>query len=335
MNISVIIPAYNAEDTIERCLNAVLNQTYPKENFEVVVVNDGSQDRTAEILSRKESRSTAKEYSLRVIHLGQNQGRIIARETGAEEAKFQVLLFVDARILLSPDFMEQIKTINYLPLFPVGKAYKYRSWIDTFFFCIRRRVYGKHLEKMIYDEGKSPPEPSWLTIENFDKTPSATSCFAVPRDIFLHASSSVINKDKFAEEEYPLLRAITELQPFLCHPNLKVEYLQRFYLIEEIVHIFERGIRFVDKNIFFPKYLVPFVVASIVFALFIYFIIISGSRGLLLDAAVFIVILVGASLYFAENLRDFLRLIILLPILGGSFYTGILYGFLRKLRSKF
>ena len=53
MKISVIIPVYNAEKTIERLLNSVISQTY--KNYEVIIINDGSTDKTESIISRYNS----------------------------------------------------------------------------------------------------------------------------------------------------------------------------------------------------------------------------------------------------------------------------------------
>ena len=49
--VSVIIPVYNGENTIRRCVDSVLNQTWT--NFEVIIVNDGSVDGTRDILSNE------------------------------------------------------------------------------------------------------------------------------------------------------------------------------------------------------------------------------------------------------------------------------------------
>jgi len=70
--VSIIIPAYNAEKFIEKTLQSVLSQTY--QNFEVIVVNDGSQDQTATIV-----KATA-QHDRRVILLQQaNAGVATAR----------------------------------------------------------------------------------------------------------------------------------------------------------------------------------------------------------------------------------------------------------------
>ena len=56
--ISVIIPVYNAEQYIKRCLNSVLNQTF--NDYEIIMVNDGSTDGSLEILKKYESQTQSK-----------------------------------------------------------------------------------------------------------------------------------------------------------------------------------------------------------------------------------------------------------------------------------
>ena len=88
IKLSVIIPAYNVEKWIGRCLDSVLNQTF--QDIEIIVIDDGSIDKTGEILD---------EYSLRydqinVIHQ-KNQGLINVRETGIKLAKGEFIGFID------------------------------------------------------------------------------------------------------------------------------------------------------------------------------------------------------------------------------------------------
>ncbi|MGQ9490754.1 MAG: sugar transferase [Anaerolineae bacterium] len=84
--VSVIIPAYNAAATLPACLTALAAQTYPRDRYEVIVVDDGSHDTTAEI---------AAAAGVRVIRQA-NAGPAAARNAGAAAAQGELLLFTDA-----------------------------------------------------------------------------------------------------------------------------------------------------------------------------------------------------------------------------------------------
>ena len=85
--ISVIIPAYNAQKTIYRCLESILNQTY--RNIEVIVVNDGSSDDTENICRQFE------DERVRIVNQ-KNQGVSQARNTGIVLAQGKYICFVDS-----------------------------------------------------------------------------------------------------------------------------------------------------------------------------------------------------------------------------------------------
>lgn len=86
IRISVVIPAYNAEKYIQRCLDSVLAQTHPAD--EIIVVDDGSTDRTAE---------KVKLYGPAVRYLYQeNAGASVARNTGIQAARHEWIAFLDA-----------------------------------------------------------------------------------------------------------------------------------------------------------------------------------------------------------------------------------------------
>ena len=83
MDVSVIIPAFNSKDRIGECVKSVLKQDF--KNFEIIVVNDGSNDSTAE---------TAKKAGAKVFSK-MNQGPAIARNFGAQKATGKILVFMD------------------------------------------------------------------------------------------------------------------------------------------------------------------------------------------------------------------------------------------------
>jgi glycosyltransferase involved in cell wall biosynthesis len=85
--ISVVIPALNAEAFITDAVRAVIAQPLASENFECIVVDDGSRDRTAELAERA---------GATVVRLAENQGPSIARNTGIERAHGEWIAFTDA-----------------------------------------------------------------------------------------------------------------------------------------------------------------------------------------------------------------------------------------------
>src|SRR5271157_3647324 len=83
--ISVIIPCYNAEPFLAEAIVSVLKQTCPV--GEILVVDDGSTDRSAEI---------ARSYGARVISMGRNSGHAAARNAGVDAARGDLLAWLDA-----------------------------------------------------------------------------------------------------------------------------------------------------------------------------------------------------------------------------------------------
>lgn len=94
--VSVIIPAFNAEKTLRRAIDSAFAQSYS--NLEVVVVNDGSRDRTASIVASYGSRIVASDQP--------NSGAAAARNRGAQLATGEFLAFLDADDLWHPRKLE-------------------------------------------------------------------------------------------------------------------------------------------------------------------------------------------------------------------------------------
>ena len=89
MKLSIIIPVYNTEQYIEQCIESVLN-IKGTEN-EIIIVNDGSTDRTPEILEKYE-----KNYSHIKIFTQENQGASMARNRGIKECTGDYIYFLDS-----------------------------------------------------------------------------------------------------------------------------------------------------------------------------------------------------------------------------------------------
>lgn len=102
--ISIIIPVYNVEKYLERCLNSIIQQTYT--NIEVILVNDGSKDSSLEI---------CKEYQLkdsRIVIIDKiNEGVSVARNTGIQAATGKFIGFVDPDDWIEPEMYHSMHKV--------------------------------------------------------------------------------------------------------------------------------------------------------------------------------------------------------------------------------
>ena len=122
IDISVIIPVFNRENTIQNCINSVLNQTFLP--FEIIIVNDGSNDKTV---------SKVKELNnslIKIIHNEDNRGAQHARNQGIKSAKYKWITFLDSDDLWDPLKLEKqvdiIKANNHDPLLVINSKCKRR-----------------------------------------------------------------------------------------------------------------------------------------------------------------------------------------------------------------
>lgn len=121
--ISVIIPAYNAEGTIRRAVDSVLGQSYP--NVELIIVNDGSRDGTAEILDAL----AAEHANVFCVHQ-ENGGVSKARNTGLEHAGGGYIAFLDADDELLPDCLERLYRVSCEENCDIVAGPSIRVWPD-------------------------------------------------------------------------------------------------------------------------------------------------------------------------------------------------------------
>ena len=104
--ISVIVPVYNVEQYLERCVDSIINQTYT--NLEIILVNDGSTDNSGKLcdeLAKKDER-------IRVIHK-ENGGLSDARNRGIDESESDLVGFIDSDDYIDSDMYEVLlKNLN-------------------------------------------------------------------------------------------------------------------------------------------------------------------------------------------------------------------------------
>jgi len=166
--ISIIIPVYDAERTISRCLDSLCNQTVDRNEYEIILVDDGCTDATCEI---------AKQYpDVRVISQS-NRGPAAARNRGVREARGEIVLFTDSDCEVTPDWIERMAApfasdpdivatkgayrtkqkqivarfvqLEYENKYDVMSRGKYIDFVDTYSAGFRKEVF---LEADGYDE---------------------------------------------------------------------------------------------------------------------------------------------------------------------------------------
>jgi len=94
--LSIIIPTYNEENYIESCLKSLYEQSY--RNFEIIIVDDGSSDKTREIAGK---------FKVMLIE-GKHKGPGISRNLGAKKANGEIFIFVDADMTFDKDYLKNL-----------------------------------------------------------------------------------------------------------------------------------------------------------------------------------------------------------------------------------
>lgn len=99
MKISVIVPLYNAESYLEKCILSVLNQTYS--NWELILIDDGSNDKSGEIIDM----ATQRDHRIIALHQ-ENKGAGSSRNKGIDIATGDYVVFLDADDFIDPDYFQ-------------------------------------------------------------------------------------------------------------------------------------------------------------------------------------------------------------------------------------
>lgn len=169
--VSIIVPMYNSEKYLRRCLDSILNQTFT--NFEVLLVDDGSTDKSKNICEEY----FKKDCRIKYIYQ-ENKGAGIARNTGIEHASSKFLTFLDSDDSLEPLFIEciigkmleseadiGICDINYINTITFEKKVskiRFSSSVihvkddKKVFNSIRTFAWGKIYKKELFDQIRYP-----------------------------------------------------------------------------------------------------------------------------------------------------------------------------------
>lgn len=169
IRLSIIVPMYNVEPYVERCLHSLEKQDIQKNEFEIICINDGSPDDSKEVVKRLQ-----KEYDNIILIDQQNQGVSRARNNGIDRAKGKYLLFID------PD--DYVDSNSYGRI--LNKAEKYQAQVSFLGFTflmqngsIYRQVLNENLSSSLYNgieayylaRGYGQPDPDRMWAVLFER----------------------------------------------------------------------------------------------------------------------------------------------------------------------
>ena len=192
--VTVIVPVYNAEKTLARTMNSLFRQTISQGLMEIILINDGSRDGSAQLCDRY-----AREHdNIRVIHQ-ENKGVSAARNAGIRAAKGKYLLYLDSDDTISPETLknvtdffdlryDEIDVVTYPIAFFHGNKMDPTHWRYTYYLT-STGVYS--LERF--------PYISQSTINICEKNVPSILMFDESVDLGedqLHISRSLVNKGK-------------------------------------------------------------------------------------------------------------------------------------------
>ena len=104
MNLSVIIPVYNQEKIITKVLDSLNNQTIPKNRYEIIIIDDGSADKTLKIVKDFKKKSKVKINILRTVN---RHGKGAARNLGIKKAKNEIVVLLDGDMISPNDLLKR------------------------------------------------------------------------------------------------------------------------------------------------------------------------------------------------------------------------------------
>jgi glycosyltransferase AglI len=171
---SIIVPARNEEEGIERAIVSIQKQTY--KDFEIIISNDGSTDKTREIVETL----MKNDKRIRILNRPKGHSAAFARNRGAEKARGKILVFLDADTFLKENLLEEIdkcklnvdgyafdcfsshKTlVNYalsgmvVPIIAKKKVYEKSDEDRLMLFCVTKKAYDTvkgYSEEIFYFE---------------------------------------------------------------------------------------------------------------------------------------------------------------------------------------
>jgi glycosyltransferase involved in cell wall biosynthesis len=319
--IDVVIPTFNSKNWLNDCINSVriALEFAGVSNYNVIVVDDGSTDGTADQIERQAI------PHVRVLRQS-NFGRLLAREHGATASKARFCLFIDSRVRLDRDSVAHVISRLNQPQTQIWtcdvKVVLEHNPLARFWYVIERVFWN--------DYYKNPREAA-IVEANFDYFPKGTGGLLIPREIFLSASRKIreshrLRNPKKVNDDTAILRLISRDHPIMISPLYSCTYHARSSVNAFLRHANHRGSVLIDGHwrpgarlrhpITFTLVGFPSIIAV----------------SLIVPLAAFTLVIAGQLFVFAEvtrrrfGLRNAAVFSLAFPFFSISYFTGMLYG---------
>lgn len=253
--LSIIVPVYNVEKYLPKCLESLIKQTL--NDIEIICVNDGSMDNSLAILKEFAS----KDSRIRIID-NQHQGVAKTRNTGIEQSTGEYIGFVDSDDYIDIDFFEKLynsatksnsdiaiasilKHKNFFNIYN-AKYTKEETAITIqdkiklcedkkhFFFYAWNKIYHSGFIKennIKFSEGQIY-EDVMFAIKALYYSNKIISVYGTKYHYIEHENSLTKYKDKTGEKEHDLIKAYSELQEFCNSKNIEIPERLNYYTKE-------------------------------------------------------------------------------------------------------
>jgi hypothetical protein len=238
--LSVVVPVYNEETWIRSCLTALVASAGKADlPLDVVVVDDGSTDRTPDVL-----RELAAEHGIRVV-TQPNSGRLAARSTGLAEVREKWVLLLDSRVIIDADALSWVRAaIADDPDRAVWSGHVDVETDGNLF-----AAFWSGLVKIGWRRYTSDPRLVSFGAEDFDAFPKGTGCLLIDRDLLAEAGQgfeSLYDNRDLASDDTRLLRYVAARRRIWLTPDFRFRYHGKQGARGFLKQSYFRGTTFVD-----------------------------------------------------------------------------------------
>ena len=256
--ISIIVPVYNVEKYLDRCINSLVNQTY--NNIEIILVDDKSPDNSPELCNKW----AKKDSRIKVIHKEKNEGLGFARNTGIENATGDYITFVDSDDYLANNAVEKaleaiINTNADIAIYGCQKVNQNGEIVEKHIPNPQKPVFeGEEIINSLLPDLLAPDTESgtnsglWLSASG-----GLVSNIIIQNNNFRFVSErDIISEDIYSLTElYSYIQKAVVLEEafyFYCENQTSLSHTYRNDRYEQIKHCYDETIR-LCRNLGYPK----------------------------------------------------------------------------------